>query len=122
VSSAAAEQPSLPTDPEDLKLITLARAALGRTAAPQGACVRDAEGRAYAGATVHLEHLRLSAVAVAVAMAVSSGADGLDAVAVVGGEEPSAADLEIVSDLAIAGAAIWWADTGGTARLIAPPW
>jgi hypothetical protein len=122
VSGAAAEQPTPPTDPEDLKLITLARAALGRTAAGQAACVRDAEGRAYAGATVHLEHLKLSAVAVAVAMAVSSGADGLEAVAVVGGEEPSVADLEIVSDLAIAGAAIWWADTGGTVWSIAPPW
>jgi len=122
VSGAAAEQPTLPTDPEDLKLITLARAALGRTAASQAACVRDTEGRAYAGASVHLQHLKLSAVAVAVAMAVSSGADGLEAVAMVGGEEPSAADLEIVSDLAIAGAAIWWADTGGTVWSIAPPW
>jgi hypothetical protein len=122
VSRAAVEMSLVPEDPEDLKLITLARATLARTGAAQGASVRDTDGRAYAGASVHLDHLKLSAIAVAVAMAVSSGADRLEAVAAVGGEEPSAADLEIVSDLAIAGAAIWWADTGGTVWSIAPPW
>ena len=84
MSGATVEKSLIPDDPEDQKLITLARAALARTAAAQGACVRDTDGRAYAAAGVHLNHLKLSAVAVAVAMAVSSGATGLEAVAVVG--------------------------------------
>ena len=84
VSGAAVEKSLIPEDPEDLKLITLARATLARTGADQGACVRDTDGRAYAAASVHLEHLRLSAIAVAVAMAVSSGAGGIEAVALVG--------------------------------------
>ena len=84
MSDAAVEESLIPEDPEDLKLITLARAALARTGAQQGACVRDTDGRAYAAASVHLEHLKLSAIAVAVAMAVSSGAGGLEAVALVG--------------------------------------
>ena len=116
MSDVTVERAPIPTDPEDLKLITLARAALGRTGAPQGASVRDNDGRAYAGASVELEHLTLSAVAVAVAMALSSGASGLEAVALVGEDEPSAADLEIVRDLALENSLIIWADPAGTVQ------
>jgi hypothetical protein len=116
VSGATAEKSLLPEDPEDLKLITLAHAALVRTRAHQGACVRDTDGRAYAAASVHLDHLRLSAIAVAVAMAVSSGARGIEAAALVGAQGPSAQDLEILRDLCIAGAKVWWADDRGAIR------
>jgi len=112
VSDAAAEQSQLPSDPEDLKLITLARAALGRTGAAQGACVRDVDGRAYAAASVRLEHLNLSAVAVAVAMAVSSGADGLEAVAVAG-TPVSEDDREVLRDMSGASVPIWSVDVAG---------
>jgi hypothetical protein len=118
VSGAAVEKSLIPEDPEDLKLITLARATLARTGATQGACVRDTEGRAYAAASVHLEHLRLSAIGVAVAMAVSSGAGGLEAVALVGEEGPSADDLDIVRDLPGDGVTVWWADPGSTVRSV----
>jgi hypothetical protein len=118
VSGAAVEKSLIPEDPEDLKLITLARATLARTGAAQGACVRDTEGRAYAAASVHLEHLRLSAIGVAVAMAVSSGAGGLEAVALVGEEGPSVDDLDIVRDLPGDGVTVWWADPGSTVRSV----
>jgi hypothetical protein len=114
VSGAAVEKSLIPEDPEDLKLITLARAALARTRAHQGACVRDIDGRAYAAASVHLDHLRLSAIAVAVAMAVSSGAGGVEAAALVGEPGPSADDLEILRDVSAAGATVWCADDRGT--------
>ena len=45
--------------------------------------MRDHDGRTYAGAAVDLPSLQVSAVGVAVAMAVSSGAQGLEAVALV---------------------------------------
>jgi hypothetical protein len=118
VSGATVEKSLIPEDPEDLKLITLARATLARTGAAQGACVRDTEGRAYAGASVHLEHLRLSAVGVAVAMAVSSAAGGLEAVALVGEEGPSADDLEIVRDLSGGGVTVWLADSRGEVQSV----
>ena len=57
--SAADVVPESPTDPEDVKILTLARAALARTGARQGACVRDTDGRTYAGTSVDLPHLRL---------------------------------------------------------------
>jgi hypothetical protein len=70
-------------DPEDAKIITLARSARARSGARSGAAVRDTTGRTYAAVEVQLPSLRLSALEVAVAMAVSSGADGLEAAAVV---------------------------------------
>ena len=116
MSAAAPEQGPIPDDPEDLKLITLARAALGRTGARQAACVRDIDGRAYAATSVHLEHLRLSAIAVVMAMAVSSGAAGIEAAALLGKDQPTPEDLGVLRDLAIEGAVIWWVDHHGTVQ------
>lgn len=116
MSSAASEESRIPEDPEDLKLITLARAAMVRTGGDQGACVRDTDGRAYAAASVHLEHLKLSAISVAVAMAVSSGAPGVEGAAVVGQEAPSTTDLGILRDLSADEVTVWWADRSGTVR------
>ena len=114
------ETTATPSDPEDVKIITLARSALARTSAPQGACVRDTDGRTYAASSVALEHLTLSAVAVAVAMAVSSGAEGLEAVAVATDDEPDPyardADLSVVRDLAGEGVAMWAVDPRGVVR------
>jgi hypothetical protein len=69
--------------PEDAKLVTLARSARGRTGAPEGAAVRDTDGRTYLATTVALPSLRLSALQAAVAAAVSSGVSALEAAAVV---------------------------------------
>lgn len=70
-------------DPEDAKIITLARAARARAGAEAGAAVRDTTGRTYAAVDVRLPSLSLGALEVAVAMAVSSGAEALEAAAVV---------------------------------------
>ena len=102
-----------PTDPEDLKIITLARAALARSGGREGACVRDTDGRTYAAASVSLPHLDLSAIALAVAMAVSSGATGLEAVAVCAEREPHRSDVDVVRDLPGTAVAIWVADPSG---------
>jgi hypothetical protein len=64
---------------EDQKLVTLAKATRARTGAAEGAAVRDLDGRTYAAATVALPSLSVSALGVCVAMAVSSGARGLEA-------------------------------------------
>jgi cytidine deaminase len=70
-------------DPEDVKIVTLARASRARTGASEGAAVRDTDGRTYSGVTVALPSLSLSALQAAVAIAVASGAAGLEAAAVV---------------------------------------
>lgn len=100
-------------DPEDGKIVTLARSARARTGAAEGAAVRDTDGRTYAAATVALPSLHLTALQAAVAAAVSSGAPGLEAAAVV-----TAADaLDDVSLAAVReltpGAAVLRADPAG---------
>ena len=102
-----------PLAPEDAKLVTLARSARARTRAAEGAAVRDLDGRTYAAATVALPSLQLSAVAVAVAMAVSSGAQGLEAVVVLGDEAVRDSDLSVVRDLAGGGVPLLRADARG---------
>jgi len=103
------------TDPEDAKLLTLARSTRARTRAAEGACVRDQDGRTYAGASVDLPSLRLSAIQVAVAMAVSSGARGLEAVLVQGERDGvSDADLSVVRDFAGAEVVVYLTAPDGT--------
>lgn len=106
--------PEQPTDPEDAKLLTLARSTRARTRAAEGACVRDLDGRTYAGASVDLPSLKLSAVALAVAMASSSAAAGLEAVAVVTDNEAvGGEDLAVVRDFAGTGVPVLRADARG---------
>jgi len=68
-------------------------------AASEGAAVRDETGRTYTAAAVALPSLQLSALRLAVAMAVSSGAESLEAAAVVSDSVPSAGDLAAVRDV-----------------------
>ena len=69
--------------PEDQKLVTLARAARARNGATEGAAVRDGDGRTYAGASVTLPSLVLTALQYAVASAAAAGATVLEAAGVV---------------------------------------
>ncbi|WP_449060237.1 cytidine deaminase [Planomonospora algeriensis] len=97
-------------DPEDNKIIVLARSARARNGAAEGAAVRDETGRTYSSTNVDLPSLTLSALQVAVAMAVSSGARALEAAALVtAGDGPSEADTRAVRDL------------GGETLLVAAP-
>ena len=64
------------------------------------------------------EHLQLSGVAVAVAMAVSSGAVGLEALALAGDEPPSEDDRAVAGDLAGSGVVIWHVDPAGDVQTV----
>ena len=92
--------------PEDAKLLTLARATRARTRAAEGAAVRDLDGRTYAAATVALESLQVSAVGVAVSMAISSGSRGLEAVVLLTDGELSDGDRATVAEFSGAGVPI----------------
>jgi cytidine deaminase len=101
-------------DPEDAKIVTLARSARARTRAPEGAAVRDGDGRTYAGCTVALSALALTALQAVVAGAVASGATELEAAAVVteaGGVDDRS--LAAVRELGPA-APVFRADASGT--------
>jgi cytidine deaminase len=86
---------------EDQKLVTLARSSRARTQAAEGAAVRDTDGRTYAASTVDQPSFKLTALQAAIAAAVSSGADGIEAAAVVSGEGLlEEASVHAVRDLA----------------------
>ena len=102
---------SLP--PEDNKLVVLARATRARTAAAEGAALRDLDGRTYAAATVDLPSLQVSAVGVAVSMAVASGAKGAEAVVVLTEGDVAAADLDILREFAGGGLPVHRASLAG---------
>ncbi|MET4922164.1 cytidine deaminase [Streptomyces sp. PSRA5] len=104
-------------DPEDRKIITLARSARARNGVPEGAAVRDETGRTYAAGTVDLDSLKLSALRTAVAMAVASGATSLEAAAVVtGAETASDEDRAAVRDLGGPDTPVLVAAPDGTVR------
>lgn len=91
-------------DAEDAKLVTLARATRARVGAAQGAAVRDEMGRTYAGASVALPSLELSAVQVCVAMAVASGSRGVAACVLLGDVDAlDDDDWGALQDLAVPG-------------------
>ncbi|MFJ8827100.1 cytidine deaminase [Streptomyces sp. NPDC102467] len=105
-------------DPEDRKIVTLARSARARNGVPEGAAVRDETGRTYVAGTVALDSLQLSALRTAVAMAVASGAESLEAAAVVSGADvlPDE-DVAAVRDLGGAGTPVFLAGADGAVKV-----
>ena len=105
-------------EPEDSKLVVLAKATRTRTGAAQGAALRDLDGRTYAGATVRLPSLEVSAVGVVVAMALSSGSTGAEALVVLGeeGAGEDEADLTILRDFAGPGVPVHRGSPAGAVR------
>ncbi len=106
--------PETPSNPEDAKIVTLARSTRARSQAPEGAAVRDTDGRTYTASTVRLPSLQLSALRLAVAMAASSGVNGLEAAAVVTEADTlEPADIDAVRDFGGAGLPVFRADLRG---------
>ncbi len=95
-------------DPEDSKLVTLARGARLRAHAPhtrilEGAAVRDTDGRTYAAATVENADpsLTTSALRGAVAAGASSGIRTFEAAVVVTEALLSSADLAVLREFGV---------------------
>ena len=107
-------------DPEDAKIVTLAKGARQRAHVPhtgvaEGAAVRDTDGRTYAAATVENADpaLTTSALRGAIAAAASSGARTFEAAAVVGGSLVSEADIALLREFGV-GVPLLLADDDGT--------
>lgn len=104
-------------DPEDNKLVVLARATRARTGAAEGAALRDLDGRTYAAATVDLPSLQVSAIGTCVAMAVTSGAKGAEAVVVLTDGETAEQDMAAVRDFAGSGVPVHRGSPAGVITL-----
>ena len=95
-------------DPEDAKILVLARGARLRAHVPhtglaEGAAVRDTDGRTYASATVENADpgLTTSALRGAVAAAASSGVRTFEAAAIVTEGLVSDADLAVLREFGV---------------------
>ncbi|MFW0792751.1 cytidine deaminase [Gordonia sp. CPCC 205515] len=84
---------------EDQKLVVLARGVLARAETSSAAAVRDGDGRTYAGAPVATRTLTLTGLQVAVASALSSGAQAFEAAVLVNSsaDDPGVATLHEIS-------------------------
>lgn len=92
----------------------LARATRARIGATQGAALRDQDGRTYAGATVDLPSLEVSALGVCIAMAVASGSTGAEAAVVLGEVDLAAEDLQALREFAGEGVPVHQGSPSGT--------
>ncbi len=109
-------------DPEDTKIVTLARGARLRAHAPhtglrEGAAVRDTDGRTYAAGTVENRDpaLTTSALRAAVAAGASSGVRTFEAAALVTEGLVSTADLAVLREFGV-GVPVHVAGTDGVVR------
>lgn len=81
--------------------------------------MRDSDGRTYAAASVKLESFSIEALPLAVAMAVSSGAKGLEAGVVVSiRADRATVDLSVIRDLAGKGIPVLLADVAGVVSTV----
>ena len=91
----------MPEQPEEPTLLALARGARARIGASEGAAVRDSTGRSYAGATVRVGPLAVSALELAVLQAAAAGSGVLEAVLVV-----SDGDVDVTAARDLGGAGV----------------
>jgi hypothetical protein len=109
--------------PEDRKLVTLARSARLRasteTVPPEGAAVREDTGRTYVAGTVQTAGLNFTALQLALASALGSGARRFEAaVLVTEADEPDDADRRVLKELAVP--VLHLASPSGTLRRTVP--
>jgi len=109
-------------NPEDAKIVTLARGARLRAHVPhtgcaEGAAVRDTDGRTYAAATVENADptLSTSALRAAVAAGASSGVRSFEAAALVTDGLVSSADLAVLREFGV-GVPVHVAGSDGVVR------
>ncbi len=75
-------------NPEDVKLVTLAKATLTRSGAEQAAALRDNTGRTYVAISVASPSLNLDAFEAVLTVALASGITGVESV-VACGDQPA---------------------------------
>lgn len=96
------------SNPEDVKLVTLAQATLKRSGAKQAAALRDSTGRTYVAIPVSSSSLSLDAVEAVFTVAMASQITGIEAVVFTG---ERSAKTAVITEFAPS-AAIFFANDG----------
>jgi len=103
------------SNPEDVKLVTLAQATLRRSGAKQAAALRDSTGRTYVAVPVSSSSLSLDAVEAVFTVAMASQITGIEAVVFTG---ERSAKTAVITEFAPS-AAIFFANDGAPTDKIA---
>jgi hypothetical protein len=92
----------LSNNPEDLKLLTLAKATQARSNSASAAALRDNTGRTYVAVPVKSGDFQIDSLLAVLVVAKASGITGIEAI-VFAGELPPASSISIVrkEDLAV---------------------
>ena len=99
----------LSNNPEDLKLLTLAKSTMARSNSSSAAALRDNSGRTYVAVPVKSGNFEIDALLAVLVVAKASGITGIEAIVIAGQAAPdssiaivraedSAAELFAVSD------------------------
>jgi hypothetical protein len=103
------------SNPEDVKLVTLAQATLRRSGAKQAAALRDSTGRTYVAIPVSYSSLSLDAVEAVFTVAMASQITDIEAVVFTG---ERSAKTAVITEFAPS-AAIFFASDGAPTDKIA---
>jgi len=103
------------SNPEDVKLVTLAQATLRRSGAKQAAALRDSTGRTYVAVPVSSSSLSLDAVQAVFTVAMASQITDIEAVVFTG---ERSAKTAVITEFAPS-AAIFFANDGAPTDKIA---
>lgn len=103
------------SNPEDVKLVTLAQATLRRSGAKQAAALRDSTGRTYVAVPVSSSSLSLDAVEAVFTVAMASQITDIEAVVFTG---ERSAKTAVITEFAPS-AAIFFANDGAPTDKIA---
>jgi cytidine deaminase len=85
------------SNPEDVKLLTLAKNTLARSQSEQAAALRDNTGRTYVAINVATVGLTLDALQAVLTVALASGITGIESVLVTGVQP---AQVDVIKDFA----------------------
>ena len=85
----------LSNNPEDLKLLTLAKATQARSNSTSAAALRDNTGRTYVAVPVKSGDFQIDSLLAVLVVAKASGITGIEAI-VIAGELPPASSIAIV--------------------------
>jgi hypothetical protein len=85
----------LSNNPEDLKLLTLARATMARSNSTSAAALRDNTGRTYVAIPVKSGEFEVDSLLAVLVVAKASSISGIEAI-VVCGQEPATSSISVI--------------------------
>ena len=88
-------RPCLSNSPEDLKLLTLAKATMARSNSISAAALRDKTGRTYVAIPVKSGEFEVDSLLAVLVVAKASGITGIEAI-VIAGQAPAVSSIAII--------------------------